>query len=182
MHVWKGLTEKPAAENRVRQQLGYWKGKHLLMMNGGRGWRNSRQMDFSHRRNPHPPHHEFAALTYACMAPFQGWADKAIMVRSNAPHSSSVGFCFCPTSCAPIDDLFPCCAHCQITASSWRCRDGKPYLCMNVRNHAHSLKRLLVNLMMWKIMLVERVAQIQRHQFDFRRLREEGKKTFLCFF
>lgn len=67
------------------------------MMNGGRGWRNNRQMGFSHRRNLHPPHHEFTTLTYAYMAgetPFQGWADKTITVRSNAPRSSSVGFCF----------------------------------------------------------------------------------------
>lgn len=56
------------------------------MTDGGRGWRNNRHMGFSHRRN-----------LYAYMAgetPFQGWADKTITVRSNAPHSSSVAFCF----------------------------------------------------------------------------------------
>lgn len=37
-----------------------------------------------------------------------------------------------PCPIAPIDNLFPCCVHCQITASSWRFWDGKPYLCMNV--------------------------------------------------
>lgn len=95
------------------------------------------------------------------------------------PHLlDSVSF---PCPIAPIDNLFSCCVHCQITASSWRCWDGKPYPCMNVQIHAHNLKKLRVNVTMWKIMLVKRVAQIQRHQFDFRRLQEEGKKKFFCF-